>query len=182
MLSLDLSSFPTLHTERLVLRELAPSDAQALFVLRSDPRVMQYIGRPTATTIRDAEELLERIAQGRTENASISWGLTLKGNDTVIGTIGYYRLKPEHHTAEVGYALSADHWGRGLMGEALDVVVAHGFELFRFHRIEAITEPRNTASRTLLERHGFALEGLLKENYLWNGEFQDSAIYGRLKG
>lgn len=180
MLALDLLTFPILTTARLHLRELVPPDARALFTLRADERVMAHIGRPRATTLKDAEELIARIAGDRSENAGITWALTLHGDDTMIGTIGYYRLKLEHHRGEIGYMLGFEHWGQGLMSEALEAAVACGFERFRFHSIEAVTDPRNTASNKLLERHGFVREGLLKENFFWNGEFQDSAVYSRL--
>lgn len=180
MLELDLSVFPVLETERLVLRQPLLSDAAALHALRSDPRTMEHIGRPRSMSLADAQERIQLTEQDRANNAGLSWFLTLKGDDAVIGTIGYYRLKLEHHRGEVGYLLTPDLWGKGLMGEALDAAVACGFERFRFHSIEAITDPRNTRSRRLLERHGFVLEGLFKENYLHNGEFLDSAVYSRL--
>ena len=180
MLTLDLTEFPVLTTDRLHLRELTAADGPALFAMRSDERIMAHIGRPRATTLQDAEELIATIAKGRTENTGITWALTLHGDDLLIGTIGYYRLKLEHHRGEIGYMLAYDHWGKGLMGEALEAAVACGFERFRFHSIEAITDPRNTASNRLLERQGFAREGLFRENYYWNGEFQDSAVWSRL--
>ncbi len=178
MLELDLSSFPVLRTERLLLRELVATDAPALFEWRSDPEVMRHIGRPMAGTLQDAEALIERITADRLANAGITWALELEG--TLIGTIGYYRLKLEHHRAEVGYLLGSRYWGRGLMGEALEAVVHCGFERFGFHSIEAVTDARNLASNRLLERHGFIREGLFKENYFWNGGFLDSAVYSRL--
>ena len=180
MITLDLSEFPVLSTARLHLRELLPGDAPALFAMRSDERIMAHIGRPRATTLQDAETLIASITKSRSENTGITWALTLHGDDTLIGTIGYYRLKLEHHRGEIGYMLSFDHWGKGLMGEALEAAVACGFERFKFHSIEAVTDPRNTASNKLLERHCFVREGLLKENFFWNGEFQDSAVYSRL--
>ncbi len=180
MLTLDLSLFPILRTDRLLLRELAPEDAEALFAMRNDERVMAHIGRPRATTLQDAADLLARIAKDQAENSGITWGLTLHGADRIIGTIGYYRLKLEHHRGEIGYMLGFDHWGKGLMGEALVGAVACGFERFGFHSIEAVTDPRNTASNKLLERQGFVREGLFKENYYWNGEFQDSAVWSKL--
>lgn len=180
MLALPASPFPILATERLVLRELLATDAQALFIMRSDARVMHHIGRPIATTLRDAEELIERIAQDRKDGTGITWSITLKDNDMLIGTIGYYRLKLEHYRGEIGYMLSADHWRKGLMGEALEAAVECGFEHIGFHSIEAITDPENIASNGLLEKHGFTREGLFKENFYWNGEFKDSAVWCKL--
>lgn len=180
MLDLDLSTFPVLRTERLVLRELVDPDAPALFRMRNDERVMRHIGRPRATTVADAETLIATIRSERAANNGITWGITFHADDTVIGTIGYYRLKLEHHRGEIGYMLGADHWGQRIMGEALEAAVACGFDRFAFHSIEAITDPRNERSNRLLLRHGFVREGLFKENYYWNGEFQDSAVYSRL--
>lgn len=180
MLELDLSVFPSLRTPRLVLRELRADDAKALFDMRSDERVMRHIGRPRATTLADAEKLIGTITSDRANNLGITWGITFLSDDTLIGTIGYYRLKLEHHRGEIGYMLGADHWGKGIMGEALDAAVDCGFDRFGFHSIEAVTDPRNERSNRLLERHGFLREGLFKENYFWNGEFQDSAVYSRL--
>lgn len=182
MLTVDFADFPTLCSTRLVLREMTPADAPALFSMRSDARVMEHIGRPRASTLQDAVDLQERIATDLAANSGITWAIQLQDDPVMIGTIGYYRMKLEHHTAEVGYMLGADHWGKGYMSEALQAVVQCGFDRFLFHRIEAITDPRNNASRKLLEKCGFSLEGIQRENFLWNGEFQDSTIYARLRG
>ena len=180
MLTLDLSEFPLLRTERLDLRPIAQDDAHALYAMRSDPRVMRHIGRPMASTLQDAVELITRIEDNWKAGVGITWAMVPHGSTDLIGTIGFYRWKLEHHLSEVGYMLHPDHWGKGLMAEALARCVDSGFEHFGFHRIEAITEPANSASRRLLERSGFVHEATLKENYYWNGVFQDSCIYRRL--
>ena len=181
MLELELSIFPVLTTERLVLRALTPGDAPALFAMRSDPRTMEHIARPVATELKDAEDLIARIGADVAANEGITWAITLRNDDRLIGTIGYYRLKKEHHRGEIGYMLSRSHRGQGIMAEALAAVVECGFQRFRFHSIEAITDPRNTASNKVLERHGFMREGLFKQNFFWNGEFLDSAVYSLLR-
>src|SRR5690606_8207844 len=137
MLQIDLSEFPVLTTARLVLREVRAEDAADLFVLRSDPRVMEHLGRPRATSLQDAHDLIARIIHDRNENDGITWAIAVKGNDRMIGTIGFYRLLKEHFRAEVGYLLHPDHWRKGIMGEALDAAVACGFDRVNFHSIEA---------------------------------------------
>lgn len=181
MLDLDLSEFPVLHTERLVLRAIGTADTGALHAMRSDPPTMEFISRPVSASFEQTLELIATIAKDRSENNGITWAITLKAENKLIGTIGYYRLKKEHYRGEVGYMLSADHRGMGIMGEALEAAVDCGFHRFGFHSIEAVTDPRNAASNRLLERHGFIREGLFKENHYWNGEFQDSAVWSRLK-
>ncbi len=177
---LALDPFPVLTTERLVLRCMEPHDDAALFAMRSDERTMQHIGRPRATTIDDARALIERITAERMAGTGITWTITRKGDDGLIGTIGYYRMKLEHFRGEVGYMLAPDHWRQGLMSEALDAAVQCGFQRFGLHSIEAITDPGNIASNALLKRCGFVREGLFKENYFWNGRFFDSAVWSRM--
>ena len=180
MLDVQLLPFPELSTSRLRLRQLRDEDAAAIFSMRSDPEVMRHIGRPRASTLQDATDLIARMAKDTEANDCITWAITLHDSDTLIGTIGYYRLKKEHHRGEVGYMLAPAHWRQGIMGEALDAVVRCGFERIGFHSIEAITDPRNAASNRLLETHGFTREGLFKENFLWEGKFLDSAVWSRL--
>jgi [ribosomal protein S5]-alanine N-acetyltransferase len=181
MLELDLSDFPVLRTERLVLRSVEARDAEALHAMRTSPGTMAFIPRAVPANIGETLQLIATMAKDRAENNGITWAITLKDNDSLIGTIGYYRLKKEHFRGEVGYMLSAEQRGRGIMGEALEAAVQCGFQRFGFHSIEAVTDPRNTASNRLLERHGFVQEGLFKEDCYWNGEFLDSAVWSRLK-
>ncbi|HPJ53041.1 MAG: GNAT family N-acetyltransferase [Flavobacteriales bacterium] len=176
----DFSRFPELRTERLLLRDHRPEDADVLYQIRSDERTMAYIGRPRATTRLDAEELIARMKRERSANESLSWVIADATTERMLGSIGLYRLKPEHDTAEVGYQLHPDHWGKGFMTEALEAVTRHTLGPLGFHRIEAITDPRNTRSRRLLEGCGYLLEGITRESYVWEGIRTDSAIYSRL--
>lgn len=180
MLVLDLTSFPVLRTKRSLLREIVPEDAPALFALRSDPRAMRYVPRPLMTRVGEAEEFIATIATDRAEGNGITWAMTLHGTDLLIGTIGFYRMKKEHYRAEVGYMLHPEHWGQRLVGEALDAVVQHGFQVLGFHSIEAITDAENAASNALLVRHGFRQEAHFREDFFWDGRFLDSLVWSRL--
>lgn len=180
MLTLDLQNFPVLTTERLVLRELRTSDVAEVFALRSDPRVMQHVNRPLATSMADAEALITLITSNVAANEAVQWAMTLKGDDTFIGLIGLWRMVKEHHYAELGYMLAHDHWGKGLISEAIAATVDLGFSTLGLHRIEAITRPENTASIRALVKNGFVQEGHFKENIFWNGTFLDSLYFGRL--
>ncbi len=152
-----------------------------MYRLRSDARAMGAIGRSVATSIDEARELLDRMGTSWNEGNAIAWAITLKDDDDrLIGTIGFHRLMKEHFRAEIGYMLHPDHWRKGIMGEALEAVVDHGFSRMGLHSIEANTDPRNTPSNSLLKKHGFKQEGLLKENFYRNGEFLDTAIWSRI--
>lgn len=182
MLTFHWPTFPVLATERLVLRELRPSDVEQVFAMRSDPEVMRHVNRPLAQTIDDASALIHQINTKTREHEAVHWAITVRGEDVFIGLIGYWRIVKEHHLAELGYMLAHAHWGKGYISEAIGAVVPCGFDALGLHRVEAITRPANVASIRALEKNGFLLEGHLKENMFWNGAFHDSLHFGRLAG
>lgn len=180
MLSLNFLPFPQLQTNRLFLRQITPADAPALFHLRSNPQVMQYLDRPPAKTVDDALALIQLITDMLQQNEAITWGLFPKEGSPLSGTIGFWRIAKEHYRAEIGYLLHPSLQGKGLMQEAMNTVLAYGFSALQLHSVEANVNPDNTASIRLLERSGFVREAYFRESYFYNGRFLDSAVYSLL--
>lgn len=180
MLELNFTPFPQLRTKRLLLRAIEPWDAQAMFALRSDPRVMEHIGRPLAQSLADAEKLMADMRSNFEARTGITWAITQHGDHELAGTIGFWRSDAAHHYAELGYMLKPQLWGKGLMREAAAAVIWHGFHTLRFHRIEARLDPDNTASKRVLEAVGFEFEGRLRQNFFFEDVFYDTLVYGLL--
>lgn len=180
MLWPDFSEIPPLHTRRLLLRELAEEDAQAIYRLRSSPDVMRFIPKPLDTRSADSLRMVREFRQAALTGDAIMWAITVKGSNRLVGYIGYWRIMKEHHRAEVGYALHPDLWGQGLASEALEAVLDHGFRAIGLHSVEATAAPGNAASIRVLERNHFVREGHFHQNYRVNGEFVDSVVYSRL--
>ncbi|UKJ05786.1 GNAT family N-acetyltransferase [Solitalea lacus] len=177
MLDIKFDSFPILSTPRLNLRAIDHSDSIALFELRSNDQVLKYLDREPPSDIQEIETLIQKIVDSFAENEGINWAITLKGNNQLIGTIGFWRIIKEHHRAEIGYLLHPNYWNNGLMFEALMKVISYGFNNIKFHSIEANVNPNNLASIKLLKKTGFRQEAYFKENYYYNGKFFDSAIF-----
>ena len=177
MLYFNFEPFPELSTPRLSLRRIQEKDVDDLFVMRSNKEVMKFIPRPLAQQKEDVLILIEQMNNGISKNESINWGIALKENDQLIGTIGYVRSKPEHHRAEVGYMLNPLFHGQNITYEALCEVIRFGFTQMKLHSIEAIIDPHNIASERLLQKCMFQKEAQLKENVFWNNEYSDSVIY-----
>jgi ribosomal-protein-alanine N-acetyltransferase len=76
--------------------------------------------------------------------------------------------------------LHTAYQGKGLMHEALSCVLDYGFSVMKLHSVEANVNPANEVSIKLLERSNFAREAYHKENFYYNGQFLDSAIYSLL--
>lgn len=172
--------FPTLTTERFILRQIRESDAPALFQIFSDLIAMQYYGREPHQTIEDTRAFVQRMQGFYEQRSAIRWCVTLKEEDTVIGTCSFHRFDPGFHHVETGYDLNRAYWRQGIMTEAMTAVLNYGFTMLNFHRIEAIIDPQNIASKSLLLKLGFQYEGTLRERYYFRERFEDDAYYGLL--
>lgn len=167
--------FPVLHTEKLILRQLAISDDEEIFALRSDKRVNKYLDRQPANSIEDAENFINKISESIKRNESIYWAITLRSNKKLAGTICYFNFSDKNSKAEIGYELLPEYHGMGIMQEAIYKVLEFGVENLKLNRIEAYTYKDNKSSTKLLEKHGFKRQSLTEKEdndkfvcYLYN--------------
>lgn len=174
-----LPGFPQLRGLRTRLRGPRPDDADAVFALFSDPAVMRYWSRPPMTQRSEAEAAIAEMQEAFAERDKINWVVADK-RDAVIGTCTLFHFDPRHRRAEIGYALRSDHWGQGLAREAVSAALDWAFRTLSLHRVEADIDPRNDGSRRILERLGFASEGVLRERFFVGESAADSEIFGLL--
>lgn len=174
-------SLPQLETERLVLRALTFADAEALFRIFADAEVTRFYAWETFTRLEQAQQVLEQTAELCRRQEAMRWGLTLKGEPTIIGTCGYTRWNQPNRWAMIGYDLARHYWGQGLMSEAVRAVVRFGFEEMNVHRIEATVITGNSTSMKVLSKAGFREEGVMKERSYNQGQFQDVHLFALLR-
>jgi RimJ/RimL family protein N-acetyltransferase len=172
---------PTLEARRVLLRWLDDGDVAALYAIFADPEVMRYWSAPPLGDVEDAGRLLDEIRRHFREKTLFQWGVARREDDRVVGTCTLDRPDPVNLRAEIGFALSREHQGRGYMGEALDALLDHAFGPLGLRRIEADVDPRNAASIRLLEKLGFRREGHLRQRWRVGDEVQDSLFYGLLR-
>ncbi len=175
------ASFPELQTPRLRLRQLRPSDADAMFAILSDAEVTRTFGLERFTLIEEAKQRIRAINAGFHQQASLRWAIVRAEENVLIGTCGYLYWKRPHHHAAVGYELARPFWRQGYMTEALTAVLRYGYTQMNLHRIEALVMPENSPSIQLLRRLGFQEEGLLREYGFWNGRFHDLLVFSLLR-
>ena len=173
MLNINFNPFPGLTTERLILRQLSIEDEHEIFFLRTDESVNKFLDRDKANTIEDAREFINKINDGVTKNESILWAITFKNNNKLIGTICFWKISKQLDKAEIGYELLPDFQGKGIMQEAMAVVIKYGLEQLKLHTIEAELSNKNLQSVKLLERNGFTV----KENVFHEGSHLETVVY-----
>lgn len=173
--------FPVIETARLILRSPVQADAGALLALTQSRAVMVYYGMQRYETEMEALGEIAWFNGIYRDGQGIRWAISLKSAPEFIGDIGFHNYATEHNRAEVGYKLAEPYWRQGIMSEAMRAALEYGFGPMNLNRVEALVDPRNTASLGLLHKAGFAQEGVLREYELEAEGYVDLAMLSLLR-
>lgn len=177
-----MTGFPTLETDRLLLREIVGSDAPTLLAIHGDAQAMRWFGSDPLTQLAQAEKLVEMFAAWRAmPNPGVRWGIQSKADGTLVGSCGLFKWNRGWKSCIVGYELARGAWGNGFMTEALTEALAWGFRHMELHRVEAQVHPENAASIRLIRNLGFVREGHLREAGFWMGQHHDLLLFALLR-
>ncbi len=163
------------------IRKWELSDAKDLAAALSNTKVMENLrdGLPYPYTEKDGTDFISAILSAD-QNDTFAFAITV--NDKVIGSIGAFRQENIHRqTAEMGYYIAEEYWGKGIMTEAVKQLCASVFENSDIIRIFAEPFAHNTGSCRVLEKAGFVYEGTLRSNAVKNGKLLDMKMYSLLK-
>lgn len=167
------------HAQRLI-RPWRMEDAADIAEMLNDPQVLDNLrdGLPYPYTAEDAREYISTMLQA--DPAKV-FAFAIVVEDRAVGSIGVFRQENIHfRTAELGYYLGRPYWGRGIMTRAVRQAVDHVFQNSDILKVFAEPFARNRASCRVLEKAGFALEGVLKCHGVKHGEILDMKLYARL--
>lgn len=159
------------------IRAWRESDAEDIRRAIDNRRVTGNLrdGIPCPYTLADADAFIRSRLDAK-ENELFAWAIT--EGDRAIGSIGISRKGNIHRlTAELGYYIAEEHWGKGIATEAVREAVACVFENTDILRVFAEPFARNEASCRVLEKAGFSFEGVLRKNAVKNGEVLDMRLY-----
>lgn len=171
-----------LETERLLLRPLTTEDAPTVARLAGRREIADTtISIPHPYTESQAQEWIEKHAKQSNPIEQIVFGVTIKPDGQLIGTIGLRDIDHEHCQAEMGLWIGVDWWGNGFATEAAHAVIRHGFEGLKLNRIYAHHMVRNPVSGRVLEKIGMKREGLLRQRVRKWGVFEDVVLVAILQ-
>jgi len=143
-----------MQTGRLALRRFRADDAENLYRLDSDARVMRYIGDGGVGTRASVAAALARAAHYYDSFPGLGvWPAEERATGRFIG---WFCLKyvPKTAEVEVGYRLLPEAWGRGYATEGARALVARGFDVLGLYRIIGLAHPENLASQRVLQKAG----------------------------
>ncbi len=178
----EVNGVPELNTANLILRRLNHEDRWDLFLMRSNPGMIKYADGKLDRDINDTLEYINRMNQGVDDKKWIAWGIGLKKEGVIIGTISLWNLNEDNNSGELGYGLNPDYHGKGHMREALKRVVEFGFEEFDLSLIFAYTDKDNIPSNKLLENCGFMEVDRIKESGFHSDRVFDYIVYRKDRG
>lgn len=176
-----MTDFPTIRTERLLLRQFVESDLENVYKGLSDPDIINYYG-VSYTTLEETKQQMEFFADLERNGTGIWWAVCSSDNKVFYGAGGLNDLNKEHKKAEIGFWLLTDFLGQGIMPEAMPLICKYGFESLGLHRIEGLVETDNLNCKKAMQKLGFKHEGTMKDCEIKNGSFISLAIYAKIKG
>ena len=146
-----------LHTPRLLLRRWRDADREPFAALNADPRVMEHM--PSLLTRDESDAMASRIEASFATHALGLWAVEVPGASPFIGYVGLSVPTfdaPFTPCVEIGWRLSAAHWGRGYATEAARAALDDGFERLGLSEIVSFTIRANRRSWRVMERLGMA--------------------------
>ena len=175
-----LEDFPELKTERLNLIEIKQSYLNDYYKLFSDKRVTKFYNIIPFREEKEAQKYLDWFKNQFKAKLGIRWGIVLKGQKHIIGTLGYNNFL-KNHRANLGYDLQFKFWNKGIITEALREIIGFGFDKLEINRIEAEVMQGNIASEKVLSKLGFKKEGVLRNWMYWNEKYYDMTMFSLLR-
>ena len=163
------------------IRKWELSDATDLATALSNKKIQDNLrdGLPYPYTEQDGTDYISAMLSAD-ENETFAFAITV--DNKVIGSIGVFRQVNIHRqTAELGYYIAEEYWGKGIMTEAVKQICEYVFENSDIIRIYAEPFAYNAASCRVLEKAGFQSEGTLRCNAVKNGKVIDMKMYSLLK-
>jgi [ribosomal protein S5]-alanine N-acetyltransferase len=168
-----------LETERLILRKWEISDLDDFYEYAKNPNV----GPNAGWGPHEDKETSMKILQSFIEQDEV-WAIIYKENGKAIGSLGLHADKRRENVngKMVGYVLSEDYWGKGIMSEAVKAAIKHGFQEMNLDVLSVYHYTYNNRSRGVIEKCGFKYEGTLRyASKIYDGTVYDSACYSILR-
>jgi len=181
-----LRDFPDyFETDRLLVRSPRPGDGDAVYhgVVETLAQLRAWpISLPWALaepSIDSSEVFCREGHSAFLTRKDLPMLLFLKDGNMFVGATGLHHLDWTVPKFEVGYWCRKQFQGRGLVTEALGGITRFAFSLLGARRLSSFTDSENVASRRVLERASFALEGIMRNDRMTpDGVLRSTCVYG----
>ena len=167
---------PIFQGQRMMLRELAKSDAKTLLSVLSTEEVAKFIS-PPPTTPAGFEKFIQWAICEREAGRQMTFGIVPEGFDHAVGLVQIRAIAPRFSVAEWGFAVGSPFWGTGLFLASARTAVDFAFEHTDVNRLEARAVVENGRGNGALRKMGAVQEGVLRGSLLKDGKHLDQIMW-----
>lgn len=175
-----LRDFQPVETERLIIRKYREEDAPDVFEYAQNSEVTKYLSWYPHTSEYESLEHIQKMISGYENGEPSGYGIELKWEKKIIGSIGISTLSYDHKKAEIGFVISSKYWGMGFAAEAIVKFIDIGFSKLNLNRIEAHCDVENINSTKVLLKSGMKYEGTIREGIFMKEKFITMNLYSVL--
>ena len=170
--------FKTIYGDKINLIKISLKYLDDFYEYGSDKKLYKYLhGINKFNSKKDAEIFLKKLIKRSEKKDAFWWLLYNKKLKKIIGSIGTHNIDYKNKSLEISYALSVNFQGQGFFSETISLIIRRFIEEFKFERIFAITEIKNSKSINGLKRNNFVEEGILRNNIIdKKGKKNDSVL------
>ncbi|MDD3607382.1 MAG: GNAT family N-acetyltransferase [Candidatus Moranbacteria bacterium] len=170
-----------LRSKNFILRLYKKGDEPSLVKHANNRTIAKNtLAMPYPYTMKDAKEWVEKNLKKYNKKDSDKFILAIEINGEVCGAIGLHHIEKEHK-AEIGYWLGSEHWGKGIMTEAVRLMTSYGFKKLKLRRIYAHVFLFNEPSKRVLEKAGYELEGISRKEAKKKNKCLDAYLLAKVR-
>lgn len=172
------NNFPTLESNRLLLRQFKDNDIENVFKGLSHPDIIKYYGI-SFNSLEATQEQMDWFANLEATKTGIWWAICSKDDGTFLGAGGLN--DKDKDKAEIGFWLFPEHWGKGYMTEAMPLICAYAFDVLDLNWIEGFVETENNNCKKALAKLQFKLQETQVDCEVKNGKLISIDVYTKMK-
>ena len=172
--------FPFFHLQNIILREQKEEDIPDFFAYYSNPEVHKYILCNIPQNLEEARLELCYWQKIFYDGSGAYFAIATANNNTMIGSIGVHNYNSQHKRIELSYDLCQKYWQQGIISKAIKQILYYVFTELPVNRIESWVDVNNIASKNLLLKLGFTLEGTIRQHRFYNNKFHDVCYFSFL--
>ena len=165
----------------ILLRQFVIDDAEGVFtaVMHNYEHLRPFMHWIVPEySLDSAKEFITESIANAAKMKSLGFGIFRKNG--LIGSIGFVNFDTKAKKTEIGYWISKDEQGKGIVSRASELLIDHAFAEMALNRIEIRCSSENIRSAAIPKRLGFVKEGLLRQSEFRNGHLHDFNVYGLL--
>lgn len=170
-----------IETKDLILRRFEFSDCEAMLKnWIADEKVQAMYFEPAYKTKEAVDELLSKYINAYESSDCYRWAIVLKKSGECIGQIAYFLVDSKNNFAEIEYCIGAAFQNNGFATQAAKAVIKYGFEKIKLHKVQICHTSKNPRSKRVIEKCALKLDGVLRDYFFVNGDYQDRLYYSIL--